>query len=74
MALQYHANGSKPRTRNSPVIVGDHYELAETVAAGYSNELLGGLLAKTDSQPALVSMSGYQKFQNHQLNGMYENP
>lgn len=74
MTLQYHANGFKPQTRNSPVIVGDHYELAETVAAGYGNELLGGLLAKTDSQPALVSMSGFQKFQNDELNGMFEKP
>ena len=71
MSLQTKANELKPQTRNYPVIVGDRYELAETVAAGYGVELLGGLLAKPDSQAALLSMSGYEKFQNADLNGTF---
>ena len=71
MTSKTDANDLKPQTRNSPVIVGDHYELAETAAAGYGGELLGGLLAKPDSQPALLSMSGYEKFQNADLNGAF---
>ncbi|KAK4693847.1 hypothetical protein P7C71_g3624, partial [Lecanoromycetidae sp. Uapishka_2] len=54
----------KRQTRNSPVIVGDSYELAETLAASYSGELFGGLLAKPDNTTALLSMSGYEKAHN----------
>ena len=71
MTSQTDANDLKLQTRHSPVIVGDHYELAETVAAGYSGELLGGLPAKPDCQPALLSMSRYEKFQNADLNGTF---
>jgi hypothetical protein len=56
------------QTRNSPVIVGGHYELAETVAAIYTGELFGGLLAKPHETTALLSMSGYEKSQNAGLN------
>lgn len=58
------------QTRHSPVIVGDHYELAETVAQSYSGELFGGLVAKPDETTALLSMSGYEKSQHAALNGM----
>ena len=51
----------QPQIRHSPVIVGDHYELAEAVALKYSGESLGGLLAKAGTPPALLPMSGYEK-------------
>lgn len=61
---------SQRQTRHSPVIVGDHYELAETVETTYTGELFGGLLAKPEETTALLSMSGYEKPQNAGLNGM----
>ena len=57
MALQPSADDIQPQTRNSPVIVGDNYELVESVGAEYAGELLGGLLAKPDSQATPFSMS-----------------
>jgi len=59
------------QTRSSPVIVGDHYELAETLDAAYGSEHFGGLLAKPDETTALLSMSGYEKSQNAGLNGTF---
>ena len=56
----------QPQNRHSPVIVGDHYELAETVA------FLGGnqedLLAQAEFV-ALLPMSGYEKPQDAIMNG-----
>ncbi len=69
MTLQTSADDVQPQTRNSPVIVGDNYELVETVGAGYVGELLGGLLAKPDGQGTLLSMSSYEKSPNTDLSG-----
>ena len=51
----------QPQNRHSPVIVGDHYELAETVAffGGHQEDLL----AKAELA-ALLPMSGYEKPQD----------
>lgn len=46
------------QNRHSPIIVGEHYELAETLALKHSGDHGGGLLAKPDYQAALLSMSG----------------
>ena len=69
MALQTSADDIQPQTRNSPVIVGDNYELVETVGAEYAGELLGGLLAKPAGQGTLLSMSSYEKLPNTELSG-----
>ena len=74
MALRTITDKVQPQTRNSPVIVGDHYELAETASAGYVGELLGGLLAKPNGETGLLSMSDYEKFQNADPNGKFMNP
>ena len=55
---------SQPQTHYSPVIVGDHYELAETVALQYSGKHPEDLLAKAELSTALLPMSGYKKTQN----------
>ena len=57
MASQPSTDDIQPQTRNSPVIVGDNYELVESVGAEYVGELLGGLLAKPDSQGTPFPMS-----------------
>ena len=57
MALQPSADDIQSQTRNSPVIVGDNYELVESVGAEYAGELLGGLLAKPDSQATQFPMT-----------------
>ena len=46
------------QNRHSPIIVGERYDLAETLALKYSGDS-GGLLPKPDYQTALLSMSGY---------------
>ena len=69
MAVQTSTDNIQPQTRNSPVIVGDNYELVETVGAGYVGELLGGLLAKPGSPGTLLSMSSYERLPNADLNG-----
>ena len=58
--------------RNSPIIVGEQYELVETVAAAYGDNHSGGLLAKPDYTTAILSMSGYEKAQNSGLNGKFD--
>lgn len=50
------------QTRHSPIIVGERYELAETLSLGHGGEHPGGLLATPDYETALLSMSGYEKF------------
>lgn len=55
------------QTRNSPVIVGEQYDLAETLAASYSGELHGALLGKQDYCAALLPMSGYEKLPHADL-------
>lgn len=57
MALQTSADDIQPQTHNSPLIVGENYELVESVGAEYVGELLSGLLAKPDSQGTSFSMS-----------------
>ena len=42
---------------HSPVIVGEHYDLAETLALKQGSDHNGGLLGKPDYQSALLSMS-----------------
>ena len=69
MALETSTDDIQPQTRNSPVIVGDNYELVETVGAGYLGELLGGLLAKPDSPGTVLSMSSYERLPNSDLSG-----
>ena len=69
MVLQTSTDDIQPQTRNSPVIVGDNYELVETVGAGYVGELIGGLLAKPDSPGTLLSMSSYERLPNTDLSG-----
>ena len=69
MALQTSADDIQPQTRNSPVIVGDNYELVESVGAEYVGELLGGLLAKPNSQGTPFSMSSYDRLPNTDLSG-----
>lgn len=69
MALQTSADDIQPQTRNSPVIVGDNYELVESVGAEYVGELLGGLLAKPDSQGTPFSMSSFDRLPNTDLSG-----
>ncbi|KAL9128910.1 MAG: hypothetical protein Q9217_002500 [Psora testacea] len=46
-------------TRHSPIIVGERYELAETLALKYSGEHNESLPNKPDYQTGLLSMSGY---------------
>ncbi|KAL9103049.1 MAG: hypothetical protein Q9163_001879 [Psora crenata] len=46
--------------RHSPIIVGEQYELAETLAARYGGEQNGSHLGGPDDQTALLSMSGYE--------------
>ena len=46
------------QTSHSPIIVGDQYDLAETLALKQGSDHNGGLLAKSDYQSALLSMSG----------------
>ena len=58
------------QTRHSPIIVGDRYELVE--ALSHAGDNAGGLLAKSDFQPALLSMSGYDKHAASEMNGMFE--
>ncbi len=57
------------QTLNTPIIVGERYELAEAVAADCSGELHGGLLAKPADHGALLPMSGYEKPSNVSLSG-----
>lgn len=63
MNMQTNADGIQSQACNSPIIVGDRYELAETVGTGYVGEIFGGLVAKHNGQAALLSMSGSGKFQ-----------
>lgn len=49
------------QTRDLPLIVGDRYELAETVASTYGGELASGLLAKPAYGADPLPMSGYEK-------------
>ena len=56
----------QPQTRRSPVIVGDHYELAETAAWQYSPENHDDLLAKATFSAGLLPMSSYA---NPNVNG-----
>ncbi|CAD6594098.1 MAG: hypothetical protein ASARMPRED_008521 [Alectoria sarmentosa] len=58
----------QPQTRHSPIIVGDHYELAETVALQYTGEDQGDLVAKAEDPAALLPMSGYEKPQHAKIN------
>ena len=51
----------QPRTRRSPVIVGDHYELAETAALQYSAEHQEDSFGKARFSAALLPMSSYAK-------------
>ena len=60
---------SQPQTRYSPVIVGDHYELAEMVALQYSGKHSGDLLAKAELSAALLPMSGNAKPQKADVLG-----
>ena len=69
MALQTSADDIQPQICNSPVIVGDDYELVESAGAEYAGELLGGLLAKPDSQGTPFSMSSYERHPNADLSG-----
>ena len=69
MALQTSTDDIQPQTLNSPVIVGDNYDLVEIVGAGYVGELLGGLLAKSDGPGTLLSMSSHERLPNADLSG-----
>ena len=57
------------QTCHSPIIVGERYELAETLSHGGENG--DGLLAKSDYQTALLSMSGYDRHAASDVNGMF---
>ena len=46
------------QNRHSPIIVGERYELAETLALKQGGDQNGGRLGKPDYQTALLSMSG----------------
>ena len=72
MALKTGTDDIQPQTRNSPVIVGDNYELVETVGAGYVGELLGGLLAKPGDSGTLLSMSSYERLPNTDSSGEFK--
>ena len=69
MALQISTDDVQSQTRTSPVIVGDNYELVESVGADYIGELFGGLLAKPDSQGTPFSMSPFERPPNTELSG-----
>ena len=58
----------QPQTHRSPIIVGDHYELAETAALQYSPENHDYLLAKAASA-GLLPMSSYAKPHDSNKNG-----
>lgn len=55
------------QTRGSPIIVGERYELAETL--GHSGDNDTGLLAKSEYQSALLSMSEYDRHAVSEMNG-----
>ena len=55
----------QPQTRHFPVIVGDHYELAETATLQYSAENQDDLLVEA----ALLPMSSYAKPHDSNVNG-----
>lgn len=57
------------QTRHSPIIVGERYELAETADQG--GEHHGGLLAKSEYQTALLSMSNYGRHASSDLNSEF---
>lgn len=56
------------QTRNSPIIVGEQYELAETLGHGGDHDT--GLLAKSEYQAALLSMSEYDRHAASAMTGM----
>lgn len=57
------------QARNSPIIVGERYELAEAAAAAYSGEVHSGLSVKPVCDAALRPMSGYEKSSTAELSG-----
>ena len=59
----------QPQTRHSPVIVGDHYELAETAALQYSAENQDDLLVEAAFSAGLLPMSSYAKPHDSNVNG-----
>ena len=58
-----------PQARDSPIIVGERYELAEALATNYSAPLYGGFLAKPEHNGTLLPMSGYGKSSDADLSG-----
>ena len=59
----------QPQTRHSPVIVGDHYELAETAALQYSIDNQDDLMVKAALSAGLLPMPTCPKPYNSNVNG-----
>lgn len=55
------------QVQNSPIIVGERYELAEALSHGGDND--GGLLARSEYQAALLSMSEFDRHAAAKMNG-----
>ena len=59
----------QPQTRHSPVIVGDHYELAETAALQNPVDNQDDLMVKAAFSAGLLPMSTYAKPHDFNVNG-----
>ena len=70
MLMEYSRLTEHPsQARDSPIIVGERYELAEAVATNCTAPLYSGFLAKPEYHGALLPMSDYGKSSDADLTG-----